>query len=754
MLNSQRDDSMSFGLANPPRLAVVGCSWFARAAHLPALRLLESEGLVEVVALCSRSNESLASARQFFDHDIETYTSFETLLAQSGIDVVDLVLPTPIINSAIKSAFRAGKHVISEKPCAATLDQCRDLLAEYNRYDGKLSWSVAENWPFKPTVQCLLSTIKNCNFGEIRSIDFKFLVCNSGGAGWRLSSQYRGGYVLDSGVHFVSMLRLLTGGIRDVDASVEWRAPDYAAHKVVAGMNFEKNVTGKFTVSFAETQISGDPEDRYQAVIKFDGATIKADLVNCQVVVEVGNATKTIDMPNDPWVQGGVYPMLRHCCEALSGGYESSCSPIEAMKDVAVIEAMIESSRLGRPVAPALLHDALTGCRGPVRTFARLQDFRPSHLAEAASVSDIRVAIREASSQGLKVRSAGAGNTWSKYIATSGVSIRTLGLDKIYKVCREENTISVGAGVQIGDMTKKLSESNLCLPSLPFLTTATIGGAISTAMHGTSPHWGTVSDFVKSMTLVTALGDVITVDAAADYELLRAARVSVGMLGVIANLELRAIPMRWVRNVRIDATLDEFITHQDELFARYEHLWIHWIVGEDRFVMQCLESRGEPEDGFSPYVSGDGANWVKLYQASLAPPSADSVMLSMQYGIPLSELAHVIRRLNETKFAHEHRQKEIEIKFLKKDDAAHLGPNSDYDAALLNTWWPVDRGSVNRVFVDLEENLRALKARPHWGKHHSIPDLEYIEMTYPNWGKFESIRKELDPKGMFSIFTE
>ena len=50
--------------------------------------------------------------------------------------------------------------------------------------------------------------------------------------------------------------------------------------------------------------------------------------------------------------------------------------------------------------------------------------------------------------------------------------------------------------------------------------------------------------------------------------------------------------------------------------------------------------------------------------------------------------------------------------------------------------------------------MRGLNARPHWGKYHTPPSVAYMEETYPNWAQFDSVRRELDPKGMFSIFDD
>ena len=122
------NEHLNNALGRPPRIALVGCSWFARAAHLPALARLSHEGLVEVAALCSRSQESLAEARKLIGAEVPTWLDFDEMLSTASIDAVDLVLPTPLMGTAIRKAFQAGRHVISEKPCASSLADCRELL--------------------------------------------------------------------------------------------------------------------------------------------------------------------------------------------------------------------------------------------------------------------------------------------------------------------------------------------------------------------------------------------------------------------------------------------------------------------------------------------------------------------------------------------------------------------------------------------------------------------------------------------------
>ena len=165
------------------------------------------------------------------------------------------------------------------------------------------------------------------------------------------------------------------------------------------------------------------------------------------------------------------------------------------------------------------------------------------------------------------------------------------------------------AASRIGDLTRFLAGSGLSLPSLPFLTECSIGAAVATATHGTSPRWGTVSDFVQSLTVVLPSGEVKKIDSTSTPEERRAANVAVGWLGIIVEVELQAVAMPWVRFEELSMTIDDFLARMPNLAERYEHIWGHWSLGADIVVLRCLETSAEPQKGFRPYVAGNGPYW-------------------------------------------------------------------------------------------------------------------------------------------------
>ncbi|GGD86229.1 dehydrogenase [Aureimonas endophytica] len=99
------------------RIALVGVGKIARDQHVPAIAGQEG---VELVAACSR-NATLEGVASFTDFD-------EMLRAMPEIDAVSLCTPpTARLDYALK-AFAAGKHVILEKPPAATLAEIEPLV--------------------------------------------------------------------------------------------------------------------------------------------------------------------------------------------------------------------------------------------------------------------------------------------------------------------------------------------------------------------------------------------------------------------------------------------------------------------------------------------------------------------------------------------------------------------------------------------------------------------------------------------------
>jgi L-gulono-1,4-lactone dehydrogenase len=236
-----------------------------------------------------------------------------------------------------------------------------------------------------------------------------------------------------------------------------------------------------------------------------------------------------------------------------------------------------------------------------ITSYEDIWKFKPRRVVESDSVDDICAAVAEAGSAGLRVRALGFGNSWAAHLVTNDVCVSLRKLNRIHRIDRVNKTVVVDAGVCLGDLSRALAAKKLSLPSLSFLPDLTVGGAVATATHGTSPHWGTLSDFVRSMDVVLASGEVKKFGPDSPPEEFAAARVAIGMLGIIVRLELQVVDQPWVRFSQEFMDLATLRAQLPSMLRKYEHVWVHWTLGEDRVMAELLETSPSRGKGFHRY---------------------------------------------------------------------------------------------------------------------------------------------------------
>ena len=118
------------------RWGILGAATIARKNW----RGIQLSGNGRVIAVASRD---LARARQFiadnqavapFDPAPRALDSYEELLAAKDIDAVYIPLPTGLRKEWILRAAAAGKHIVSEKPCATNVADLREILDACRRH--------------------------------------------------------------------------------------------------------------------------------------------------------------------------------------------------------------------------------------------------------------------------------------------------------------------------------------------------------------------------------------------------------------------------------------------------------------------------------------------------------------------------------------------------------------------------------------------------------------------------------------------
>ncbi|KAK7338129.1 hypothetical protein VNO77_18729 [Canavalia gladiata] len=194
----------------------------------------------------------------------------------------------------------------------------------------------------------------------------------------------------------------------------------------------------------------------------------------------------------------------------------------------------------------------------------------------------------------------------------NGLLISTKNLNKIVKIDTEMRTITVESGVLLREIISEAAKAELALPYTPYWWGLTIGGLMATGAHG-STWWGkgsAVHDYVVNLRIVSPAGHddgyakLRNLDES--HQDLNAARVSLGVLGVISQVTLKLEPLfkRSITYVTRDDSdlLDELVT-----FGRqHEFGDVTWYPNQQKAVYRIddrvsLNTSGNALNDFFPF---------------------------------------------------------------------------------------------------------------------------------------------------------
>jgi len=327
------------------RLAILGSGIFARDAHLPALQALSDT--YEIVAIYSRNAQTAGDLAAQVPGSTAT-TDLEALLAREDIDAVNVILPIAVQPAIIEAALRAGKHVISEKPVAPHVASGRELLQtarEITQENGRV-WMVAENFRYEPVFPAIRDIIARGEIG--RPIQFLWSTAATVNpqnkyyhTEWRRDNSFPGGFILDGGVHNIAAMRAAMGEIESVSAFVTQVRDDLPpADTFSATFRFASGAFGIWTMTFAnQTPFDGPIQ------IIGERGNLRATFRQLEVSRTGEESTgQTFEVDN---IQAELTDFAR-----VIAGAELHSTPAEALRDVAVIHAILESGRTGRAVQP------------------------------------------------------------------------------------------------------------------------------------------------------------------------------------------------------------------------------------------------------------------------------------------------------------------------------------------------------------------------------------------------------------------
>ena len=316
-------------------------------AFIPGL--LAAQGC-ELAGIASRSPSKAAEAAERWG--CAPYPSYEALLADSSVDAVYIPLPNHMHAEWTIKALEAGKHVLCEKPLALSVGEV-DAIADAAQRFGRF---VLEAFMYRhaPRWRRAVELVRQGAVGDPRLTKIIFAFCvPADPPNIRFMAETGGGVIWDMGCYAANMARSVLGQEpTEVFATGEYRAGQPTETTVSGVMRFPEGKMAPFSVSFdarnpfAQVEVVGT-----EGWLALPGTGFRREpytklllLRGGEIYVDGREPEVELYAYDDPYAREA-----EHLAGAIRGDHPPAWGPDDARANTAVLEAMHESLRLGRP---------------------------------------------------------------------------------------------------------------------------------------------------------------------------------------------------------------------------------------------------------------------------------------------------------------------------------------------------------------------------------------------------------------------
>ena len=408
----------------------------------------------------------------------------------------------------------------------------------------------------------------------------------------------------------------------------------------------------------------------------------------------------------------------------------------------------------------------------------------PAVIERVGDTREVAAAIERAAVAGRQVRVAGAGHSFTDAVLTDGTLLTLENMRRVVDVDRASGLVRVEAGITLGELAGTLWDHGLAFENLGDIAVQSLAGATATGTHGTGARLRNLSAALLSIELVTGDGRVVELSAEEDPDAWRAARVSVGALGVVTTVTLRTVPAFVLEGVDVGRPLEEVLESLGELVDGNDHFefyafphsplaltrtnnrvdldprppralsrWVEDVlVRNHALAAACRLGRARPKlipainRLASRLAAGESRRIDRSYRVFTAQRRVR--FTEMEYAIPRRHAAEALRLAKaiaerpgfDVSFP-------IEVRFVAGDEAL-LSPAGGRDTCYIAVH-VFEHMAWEPYFRAVEETMDGLDGRPHWGKRH-FQTADTLAARYPQWDRFQEVRARLDPEGRFA----
>jgi len=410
------------------------------------------------------------------------------------------------------------------------------------------------------------------------------------------------------------------------------------------------------------------------------------------------------------------------------------------------------------------------------------QSCAPTAIRRPTSEAELVALVQVAAAAGTRVKCVGAGHSFTPIACTDGVLIDLSGYDRVLGHDAEARTVTVQAGIPLSSLSDELDQRGLALENMGDIGSQSIAGATATATHGTGWHFGNISSRIVGMRLIAGDGSIVEATAEENPEVLAAARVGVGALGIVSTVTLQTVKAFRLHAIEEPMRVDEVLSDFDGFMSSADHVEFYWVphtawalTKRNRRTDEPALPRGKVKEVIDDLILPNVAfgalcrigrrkpSWIPR-MAKILPSTgrleytdrSDRVFTSPRK-VKFYEMEYAIRRdaipeaLNRVRTLVDEAGIQlsfpVEVRVVAPDDiplSTAQGRATGYIAVHVYQGTPYDA-----YFQGVERIMDSYDGRPHWGKMH-FQRHETLAERYPRWDEFQAMRRQLDPEGRFT----
>ena len=348
-------------MAQKVKFGIIGTGAIA-AKHAEAIQNAVNAELVAVFDLVA--DRAKAFADRF---GVRASSSFEEFLADPEVQAVTIATPTGIHGKVAVPAARAGKHILCEKPLDVTVEKADEIINACHAHGVILSAVFQSR--FIQNVELIRQAIAAGRFGRI--------VLAGAQCKWFRTQEYydsatwRGTWALDGGgalmnqsIHSIDLLLYLNGDVDEVVAhtAILSHSGIEVEDNAVAILKFKNGSLGTIEGSTScapgfppRIEISGSKgsvvlEDRKIVRWQFTEEAPGDEEIRRTGGYQENIPDNGFSNPMEIASEGHRRQIEDLASAILSGKHEVKLSGVEGRRAVALICAVYESARTGKPV--------------------------------------------------------------------------------------------------------------------------------------------------------------------------------------------------------------------------------------------------------------------------------------------------------------------------------------------------------------------------------------------------------------------